>query len=154
MDKSLPTTNSPIYTGPINIAQTTTIRAFAFHDGFRSSEREAEYLFGCYDSGSSTGDPHFFTFDGLGYRDQSIGEFVLSRQAGGAGYEVQVRQGRLSGFSRCVSLNKAVVMRLDTSVIEYRAATNEILLDGNVIDVPEGSDHTLPAGGILTRSPC
>jgi hypothetical protein len=42
-------------------------------------------------SGSSTGDPHILTFDGLHYDFQAIGDFVLVK-ALDSDLEIQVRQ--------------------------------------------------------------
>jgi len=152
-DGSAPTEQSLLYVDPIYISQDTILRAIAVKVDCLPAEREALYTFRpCVASGGSSGDPHFFTFDGLGYHNQSIGEFVLSREVGGAGFEVQGRQGRLSGFSSCVTLNKAVAMRLDTDTVEYRAGSNEILVNGTVTDIPEGTDFPLTGGGVVKRS--
>ncbi len=102
--------------------------------------------------GGSTGDPHFYTFDGLVYHDQSIGEFILSRENVENGIEIQSRQGRLSGWSPCVTLNTAIAMRLDNNIIEYRASTNEILVDGSTISLSENQEYVTSNGSIIKRN--
>ena len=102
-------------------------------------------------SGSATGDPHFTTLDGVIYHNQYIGEFVFSREIGNTGFELQTRQGRINGFSPCVTLNTAVAMRIDINIVEYRAATNEIIVDGNIISVSEGENYYLNGGGSVLR---
>lgn len=44
-------------------------------------------------SGSSNGDPHLVTFDGLRYDCQSIGEFTMFKTLSGPSFEAQVRYG-------------------------------------------------------------
>ncbi len=151
LDGTDPTTSSSKYTSPIHISSNKRIRAFAVYKTWQSTIAEADYLIGCMDSSSSWGDPHFHTYDGLVYHDQSIGEFVLTQEKGGTGFAVHVREARISGFSPCVTLNTALAVRLDTNKVEYRASSNEILVDGVVVALAEGVTMTLSGGGTVRR---
>ena len=151
-DGSEPTTDSPVYSTAVAVVQDTTIKALAVYDTLQSAVARADYVIGCMDSASSGGDPHFFTYDGLCYHNQFIGEFVLTREIGAAGFEVQTRQGRLSGSSPCVTFNTAVALRLDENIVEYRAASNELLVDGALVTLEEGASLTLSGGGFVERA--
>ncbi|KPA19178.1 C-type lectin domain protein [Candidatus Magnetomorum sp. HK-1] len=102
--------------------------------------------------GGSVGDPHFFTIDGLYYDNQLIGEFILCREIGGTGFELQVRQQRISGWSQCVTFNTAISMRLGSNVVEYRAQTNEILIDGVLSELKEGDIRNISGGVQVIRT--
>jgi hypothetical protein len=60
--------------------------------------------------GRSYGDPHINTYDGFHYSFQTLGEYILSRSGDGA-FEVQTRQGRVSGRDN-LSLNTALAMNV------------------------------------------
>jgi hypothetical protein len=96
------------------------------------------------DCGSSNGDPHLRTFDGVPYQFQAVGEFVLARQTTG-GYEVQVRQVP-AGPERIVSVNSAVAMAVGADKVEVRAdRAGLVLLVGGA--TTELKDTPLPGGG-------
>jgi len=108
----------------------------------------------CEGSGnsSSAGDPHLFTFDGLYYDNQLIGEFVLSREKGVNGFELQVRQQRIPGCSQCVTFNTVAAARLGADTVEYRAQTDEVLVDEIPVELAEGEVLDLLGGGYITRN--
>jgi len=90
-------------------------------------------------SGSSHGDPHIRTLDGLAYSFQTIGEYVLTRGAGG--FEVQTRQGRAG--AQPVSLNTAVAMRIDGRRVAIYAQAfpgldlrkSPVMIDGRAVKI-------------------
>ncbi|NER83371.1 MAG: hypothetical protein F6K42_28225 [Leptolyngbya sp. SIO1D8] len=75
--------------------------------------------------GTSYGDPHIITYDGLRYSFQTVGEFLLSRSGSGQ-FEVQARQKQVPG--RQISLNTAVAMQIGTHRVAIYAQ-----------DAPDGS---------------
>ena len=89
--------------------------------------------------GGSGGDPHLFTIDGLYFDNQFIGEFVLCRDKSNNEFEVQVRQQRLEGLSRCVTFNTDAAIRFNSNVIEYQSNNNIILIDGIITNINEGN---------------
>lgn len=104
----------------------------------------------CYYSirGSSDGDPHITTFDGLGYSFQAAGEFILFRTEDGDS-EFQVRQEPW-GNRADVSANTAVSTQLgDTHVGLYAGRPTPLMIDeepvtldaGQTIEVGTGTVH-------------
>ena len=81
--------------------------------------------------GWTVGDPHLQTFDGVGYSFQAAGEFVLARETGGAGFELQARFAPAAG-SDLVSVTAAVAARLS---------------DGTAVEIDAQSDAPLTVGG-------
>lgn len=102
-------------------------------------------------SSRSTSDPHLFTFDGFYFANQFIGEFILSREKGAPGLEIQARQQRIPEWSPCVTINTAVAMRVASNVVEYRNDNDEVLVDGVVSDIGEGKILILSGGGQISR---
>ncbi|HSL56475.1 MAG TPA: VWD domain-containing protein [Acidimicrobiales bacterium] len=101
-------------------------------------------------SGSSWGDPHLVTYDGLAYDLQAVGEFVLTRAGE---LEVQVRYGPYRDSDR-VSVTTAVGARIGgaTLTVEHPGdgrASAVVVLDGVVLD--PGADVGLPDGGRVRR---
>ena len=105
-----------------------------------------------HDVGISHGDPHFLTFDGLVYHDQSIGEFILTRTKTGNSFEVQARQQRISGWSPCVTLNTAVAIKTLDNIIEYRVNGDEILVNGSAILLSENDEYEITNNLKVKRS--
>jgi hypothetical protein len=93
--------------------------------------------------GTSNGDPHLTTFDGLRYDFQAVGEFVLAR--GGDGFEVQARQAPLPG-SRLASINTQLGMRVGRSRVTIAAASPPLVrVDGRPADARR--ERALAGGG-------
>jgi hypothetical protein len=94
--------------------------------------------------GTSTGDPHLITLDGLYYDFQASGEFVLAKDGA---FEVQVRQ---QGTGQCASVayNTALALRNTGTPIMVVASETELvkLGDGRIfpagtLDVTVGDWH-------------
>ena len=100
------------------------------------------------DDGSSSGDPHIITIDGLFYDNQLGGEFVFIREKGAGDFEVQTRQLQLG----CVSINIGSAMRLNSNIVEYDFRTNALLVDGMPYSMNTNNSVTLNGGGILSKS--
>lgn len=97
--------------------------------------------------GSSTGDPHFMTFDGLYYDMQATGDFVLARTPL---VEVQVRQAPYRN-SPHVSVNVAAAARFGPDRLAVYVAPLRILLNG-VPTVLTANALTLPSGATATQT--
>nr|MDT0658108.1 VWD domain-containing protein [Micromonospora sp. DSM 115978] len=101
----------------------------------------------CYDgdsgNGSSWGEPHLRTFDGLDYDLQAVGEFVLARFADDDA-EVQVRYRPYRNSDR-LSVTGAVAVRTPAGVVRVAhpgdRAEAEVSLDGQSIE--PGADREL-----------
>ena len=78
--------------------------------------------------GTSYGDPHMITFDGLKYSFQTMGEYVLVLETNND-FEVQTRQKAVP--DRQISLNTAVAMRVGKQRIAFYAQ-----------DIPDSDDTT------------
>ncbi|GAA2153048.1 hypothetical protein GCM10009844_36920 [Nocardioides koreensis] len=98
--------------------------------------------------GTSWGDPHLVTYDGLSYDDQLAGELVLTRSTADD-FEVQVRQQPWNG-SQLVAVNTATAMMVDgTRVGIYLTPTGvRTLVDGDPVSV-DGAGRALPGGGSI-----
>lgn len=76
-------------------------------------------------SGSSNGDPHIVTFDGLRYDCQGRGEFVLFKTLDSSSFEVQVRYGGNPDDGR-VSVGKAyVIASSDAPTLQISISVDE-----------------------------
>jgi hypothetical protein len=105
--------------------------------------------------GSSWGDPHLVTFDGLKYDHQAVGEFILAKSTDSA-FEVQARQSPVPSSSQ-VALNTAVAMKVGNSRVAFYAkdfpdsdTTNPLRVDGKPT-VIQGGSLSLPGGGTITQ---
>ncbi len=100
------------------------------------------------DGGSSSGDPHLITYDGLKYDFQGHGEFLA---AAGTGFEVQVRQEQWG--SRPVTVNTAVAAQVASDrVAFYRDQDPVLWIDGVPTALNDGEVLNLPGGGAVNRS--
>jgi uncharacterized repeat protein (TIGR01451 family) len=100
-------------------------------------------------SGSSTGDPHILTFDGLHYDFQAIGDFVLVK-ALDSDLEIQVRQAPWS-VSPTTTLNVGLATTVDGKQLEFSIDQPFPLLDG--IPLTLGLNESQPLGnGSISRT--
>ena len=105
----------------------------------------------CTDEGGTTwGDPHLITHDGVKYDFHGKGEFVLTRDPSGD-FEVQVRQ---QGGGR-VAYNKAVAMRVGGDrvgiYVQPPIGGGVVTVNGQGEAVADGATVTLPGGGTVSR---
>lgn len=100
-------------------------------------------------AGSSLGDPHVFTADGVEYDFQAVGEFVLLEDRDDPGFVVQVRQTPYRGYPN-LSVNAAVAMRVQGNRVGiYAGRTLGVRVDGSTMDVDGGLQ--LSEGGTVER---
>src|SRR5690606_26305606 len=84
--------------------------------------------------GSSWGDPHIVTFDGLGYDFQAVGEFTLVEAASGDPLNIQVRYSAVPG-SDIASQTTAVATQLGGTRLMIDATGPDLLkVDGVAVD--------------------
>ncbi len=77
--------------------------------------------------GTSWGDPHLLTFDGVPYDFMPVGEFVLAREIGG-GIEVQARHAEVAPN---LTINSAVATRVGGASVMVDATRGQpLLIDG------------------------
>jgi hypothetical protein len=96
--------------------------------------------------GTSTGDPHLVTFDGLAYDFQAAGEFVLVREAGGP-LEVQARQVPVPGRNATVNAAAATVVDGRRVVIDARDS-RPLTVDGAPANVSADSPVAVGDGRV------
>jgi hypothetical protein len=95
--------------------------------------------------GTSIGDPHLRTFDGLRYNIQAVGELTLALDADGS--EVQVRTQRWG--NRNVAINIGVAARIGSDIVAfYSGGTVRI---NHVIKQVASGATALASGGTLHR---
>ncbi|MEM1182457.1 MAG: lectin-like protein [Acidobacteriota bacterium] len=105
----------------------------------------------CSDKGGTTwGDPHLITHDGLVYDFHGKGEFVLTRDPS-RDFEVQVRQ---QGSWR-IAYNKAIAMKVGGQTVTFYltppSGQGPFNVDGAATALADGSTLELAGGGEVTR---
>jgi hypothetical protein len=99
--------------------------------------------------GSTTGEPHLQSLDGLRFDFQTIGDFLLVRSAQGD-FELQVRQLPYRNLTH-VSLNGAIVVRDGFDRIEWALGRTEPLLNGKPRAIGDGEVVRLRSHAVLRR---
>jgi hypothetical protein len=94
-------------------------------------------------SGSSTGDPHILTFDGLHYDFQATGDFILVK-ALDSDLEIQVRQAPWS-VNPATTLNVGLATTVDGKQLEFSIDQPFPLLDGIPLALGLNESQTLAA---------
>jgi len=100
-------------------------------------------------SGSSTGEPHITTLDGLYYDFQAAGDFLLTEN--GPSFSVQVRQ-RWTPNRPNVAFNKAVAMRMGKTRIAVFLDPTRLVVDGRDVSLADGKTLSLPDNVGVTRN--
>lgn len=107
--------------------------------GAATGDREAGRAAASFFKGASNGDPHFDTFDGVGYDFQGVGEFVLVESTTGDPFEIQVRHEPIAGICPHVSVTTAMATRVgDSRVAFYAGESTPLFIDGVPTQVPAG----------------
>lgn len=100
-------------------------------------------------NGTTVGDPHLRTFDGLSYQLHNAGEFVLVRSDVGEPFEVQARQEpRSSPICSGIAVNTAFAIQSGSSRITI--TPDKTWIDG--VRGELGAFTTLDGGGYIERS--
>jgi von Willebrand factor type D domain len=100
-------------------------------------------------SGSSTGEPHITTLDGLYYDFQAAGDFLLTTS--GPSFIVQVRQ-RWTPNRPNVAFNKAVAMRMGNARVAVFLDPTRLVVDGEQVALADGNTITLPGNVAVSRN--
>lgn len=98
--------------------------------------------------GTTWGDPHLVSFDGLGFDFQSVGEFVLMESTDGSAV-VQVRHEPW-GSSRRVSVNTAAAMQVGADRVGFYAGGG-VWVNGAAVTVADNTQLDLAGGGVVVR---
>ncbi|MGK7896553.1 MAG: VWD domain-containing protein, partial [Xenococcus sp. (in: cyanobacteria)] len=100
-------------------------------------------------SGSSFGDPHLVTFDGLKYDFQAAGEFIVARSDSGD-LEIQVRQRPFR--DQPVSVNSALATRIGNQRIGFYAGESPpVRIDGQPREISNNNSMQLGEGRIFRK---
>ncbi len=104
-------------------------------------------------SGTSTGDPHLATFDGLRYDLQSIGEVILTKSKDDT-FEVQSRH---APFSSSMAINSAVAVKVGSDRVVFYArefpdndTSTPLRVNGKPVII-QGDKLTLNGGGEILK---
>ena len=98
--------------------------------------------------GSSSGDPHLRTYDGLAYDFHGVGEFVLSRTDT---FEAQIRYQPVFGVGPA-SVGTAVATNLNGDrVAVYAGNPPRLTIGGRSVTLDENEEFRLAAGGSVER---
>jgi len=100
-------------------------------------------------SGSSSGEPHLKTLDGLYYDFQAAGEFLLIEN--GPSFIVQVRQQWTPNRPN-VAFNKAVAMRMGKVRVGVFVDPARVVVDGKQVTLADGSTLSLPDNVEISRT--
>ncbi|MFZ2161919.1 MAG: VWD domain-containing protein [Sideroxyarcus sp.] len=100
-------------------------------------------------AGSSSGEPHIATLDGLFYDFQAAGDFLLVEN--GPSFIVQVRQQWTPNRPN-VAFNKAVAMRMGKTRVAVFLDPTRLVVDGKQVALADGKTLTLPDNVEVTRN--
>ena len=132
-------------------------RQFAFAEvtvGPKEEEPEPELEVVIPDGGRAVnfGDPHFVTFDRLGYDFQAVGEFILTKSIiMNDNFEIQVRHKAWKDRTD-VAITQAAAMNVVGDKVGFYLRQDPFTsINGVQQEIPEGST-ALPNGGIIVRN--
>ena len=94
-------------------------------------------------SGSSNGEPHITTLDGLYYDFQAAGDFLLAST--GPSFIAQVRQ-QWTPKRPNVAFNKAVALRMGETRVAVFLDPTRLVVDGGLVALADGKTLSLPDG--------
>ena len=100
-------------------------------------------------SGSSSGEPHITTLDGLYYDFQAAGDFLLTEN--GPSFIVQVRQ-RWTPNRPNVAFNKAVAMQMGKTRVAVFLDPTRLVVDGHRVALVDGKTLSLPDNVEVSRN--
>jgi hypothetical protein len=103
----------------------------------------------CTAGGSTTGEPHIKTLDGLYYDFQAAGDFLLTTS--GPSFIVQVRQQWTPNRPN-VAFNKAVAMRMGQTRIAVFVDPARLVVDGKPVALADGHALSLPDKVAVARN--
>ena len=100
-------------------------------------------------SGSSTGEPHIATLDGLYYDFQAAGDFLLTTN--GPSFIVQTRQ-KWTPNRPNVAFNKAVAMQMGKTRVAVFLDPTRLVVDGRRVALADGKTLSLPDNVEVARN--
>lgn len=100
-------------------------------------------------SGSSSGEPHLTTLDGLYYDFQAAGDFLLVES--GPSFIVQVRQ-RWTPNQPNVAFNKAVAMRMGKTRVAVFLDPTRLVVNGSQVVLADGKTRSLQDNVEVSRN--
>jgi len=104
------------------------------------------------DHGTTYGDPHLVTFDGVHYDFQQVGEFILAKSTVDD-FQIQVRQSPWAGTSQSVAENAAVAFEVAGHRVGIYATGSGVntMVDSQSVTLPDSTAYPLPGGGTITN---
>jgi hypothetical protein len=104
-------------------------------------------------NGSSSGDPHLRTADGLAYDFQAVGDYVLSKATDSDDFQVQIRQRRWEVGSN-VSVNDAVAVAVAGDVVNIFPTGRrfDLIINNEVVSSAGELSRQLSGGGTIRVS--
>ncbi|MGB9364940.1 MAG: VWD domain-containing protein [Xanthobacteraceae bacterium] len=103
----------------------------------------------CTAGGSTTGEPHIMTLDGLYYDFQAAGDFLLTTS--GPSFIVQVRQQWTPNRPN-VAFNKAVAMQMGQTRVAVFVDPARLVVDGKQVALADGEKLSLPDSVEVSRN--
>ncbi len=88
---------------------------------------------GCGGGGSTYGDPHIITFDGMGYGFHAVGEFILTRALDDE-FEIQARMEQMRQNIRHFSINTAFAINVNGDHVVFEQSGD---IGSNIVVLPD-----------------
>jgi hypothetical protein len=164
----LPTQYDPCVGRPVRVATVTATATFSsdYPEGSITSTRTAQIAItdpavppiDCpKTTGGAWGDPHLWSMDGVAFEGQIIGDYVYSRSPAGAPdpFELVVRTvptGGSPGSVAPTSVQAIALTHAGHTVEVYGGPPIEVLVDGEVVNLPSGAPLAIAPGLSVVRS--